>query len=530
MLNLLQSEKAAAESTLAAAKAWLDKDAATAAITGGVVMVPLRKILDNPYQPRSHYDAEHILSLAASIKAMKSELASTRGLQQIPMARVGMMQRDGSVVLAAKNMYANGSASRVPAKADGVVQLMFGHSRLRAFMVLSEGIKSLGKGHAIGLDFTTVGEIETRFAELLDADLDYVEMPLMLGFALDHAMWAHAITENSQRKNITAIEEATSIQRAIDEFGLTTEEAGKPFGYARSTTANKVRLLGLPADVRAAIADGRLTERHGRELLRLADDPERLADAAAAALTKGLTVRQIASDVDWRERDMRERQAKQAEKEAARSALAAGWSLPGQSVPVPLEKLDISGLWTPSPFDATDRTDAALIAQGACGPHCECFVIKYSNYQHENGYHPDAEKAPHVVACCANFTERRSRVAELALPADATPEEVAKKQAADERAAQVRALNNEAHRIWQAWLKEQDLQTLWNDIRFWRTVAKHHSWLLNVLDTCEGVHDGCQELLRLMYKRTRGYDTEFQNEVHRPDDVRALIKSLGGKA
>ncbi len=527
MLNLLQSEKAAAESTLAAAQQWLEKDASTA--TSGIVMVPLSRILDNPYQPRSSYDAEHILGLAMSIRSMKDELTATKGLQQVPMARAFVQQqRDGELVTVAKGMYANGQVHRLMGKSTGFAQLMFGHSRLRAFMILAEGIASLGKGGGIGMDFSAVNEIESRFGALMEADLDYTEMPIMLGFALDHAMWAHAITENSQRKNITAIEEAQSIQRAIDEFGLTTEEAGRPFGYARSTTANKVRLLGLPADVKAAISDGRLSERHGRELLRLADDPERLADAAETALKKGSSVRQIATDVDWREKDMKARQAEQAELAAARAALAAGWTLPGQSSPVPLSVIDGSRNYS-NTFDATDPKDRILIEGGHCGPHCACFRIGHCYWAREENYRPDAERAPHVAAVCSDFSARRAKIEALPLPADASPEEVEKRRAAEERAATVERLNNEAHTIWQAWLKEQDLQSLWNDIRFWRTVAKHHSWLLVVLDKCEGVHDGCQELLRLMYKRTRLYDSDLRSEVHQPKDVRELIKSLGGK-
>lgn len=537
MLDLLKTNKAAAASTantgmaearrtLAVAQEWLANDAAI--MPGGIVMVPLTRILDNPYQPRSHYDAEHILNLAKSIKEMQPELVASKGLQQVPMARVFLQQQaDGDMVMADRQMYANGTIGRLLTKPTGFAQLMFGHSRLRAFMVLSEGLRSLGNGHGIGMDFSSVNEIESRYAELMDADIDYTEMPLMLGFALDHAMWAHAITENSQRKNITAIEEAASIQRAVDEFGLSIEEAGRPFGYARSTAANKLRLLKLPADVQAAITDGRLSERHGRELLRLADDPERLADAAEQALKKGSSVRQLTSDVDWREKDMKESQAEEAEATAACEALIAGWTLPGQTTPVPLSAFDASRNYS-NAFDASDPQDRMLIEGGHCGPHCTCFQVGYQYWIREGYYRPDPGQAPHVVALCDDYAAKRAKKKALPLPDGASPKEVEEKQKRDEQEATVARLNNEAHQIWQAWVKEQDLQSLWNDIRFWRAVAKHHGRLSDVLDKCEGVHDGCQELLRLMYKRTRHWDPELQSEVHRPRDVRALIKSLGG--
>lgn len=284
-------------STKAAAAASSANGTVPKGVGGGSVMLSLTRILDNPYQPRGHYDAEHILNLAKSIKALKHELPATRGLQQLPMARVGVMG-DSGFDMAARHMYANGQALALLGQAAGVAQLMFGHSRLRAFMVISEGIEALGGGSAIGMNFAGIDDIEGRYGALMDPDPDYAEMPIAIGFALDHQMWAHSVTENSQRKNITAIEEAQSLQRAIDEFGLTTAEAGQPFGYARSTTANKLRLLQLPDEAQRAIAVGKLTERHGRELLRLSDSPERLASALGMAMERDMTVAQLASVIE----------------------------------------------------------------------------------------------------------------------------------------------------------------------------------------------------------------------------------------
>ena len=519
MLDLLKTNRAADASPLAAGAA--DERPA------GVVMIPLRKILDNPYQPRGHYDAEHILNLALSIREMRHELPATRGLQQVPLARAGL-SKGGGFDISPKHAYATGQAAElIRHNAGARVQLMFGHSRLRAFMVLSEGLKSLRDGASIGMSFAGVAEIESRFAALMEADPDYAEMPLLLGFALDHAMWAHAITENSQRKNITAIEEAQSIQRAIDEFGLTTEEAGRPFGYARSTTANKVRLLQLPASVKAAIADGRLTERHGRELVRLVDDPARLKEAVDHALKKGWTVRQLTDDVNWRESAMKAEQQKAGELAAAASVLAAGWSLPGQDVPVPAGRVTNLDDWQFHEFDATNGQQVALLASGGCGPQCECLVLGFSRHRYETAVRPDPEGAPHVCVGCKDITARRAKLAAIT-DAAPTAEEIAERNAAAEHKAQAQALNDESASLWQAWVKGQDLQGLWSDIRFWKAATKHHG-LAQVIAVCESVQDACPEILRMLYRRTRRWDMELGVEVHKPDDVRELIKALGGK-
>ena len=56
--------------------------------------------------------------------------------------------------------------------------------------------------------------------------------------------------------------------------------------------ANKLRLLNLPETIRQQIAAGDITERHGRELMRLADAPARVAKLADLAIKKQLTVAQ----------------------------------------------------------------------------------------------------------------------------------------------------------------------------------------------------------------------------------------------
>lgn len=523
MLDLLKKPAAAAAvSTLA--------QPATSTEASGIVLVPLRKIADNPYQPRGHYDAEHILNLALSIKRLKAELPATRGLQQLPMARIGIFQPDGHILPVEQRMYANGTASRLITKPQAMIQLMFGHSRLRAFMLLSEGLRALRDGMAIGLDLRGVSELETRFAELIDADLDYVEMPLMLGFALDHQMWQHAITENSQRKNITAIEEAASIQRAMDEFGLTTEQAGQPFGYARSTTANKLRLLSLPPEVKQAISRGELTERHGRELTRLADDPERLRKAAEQALKKGMTVRQLSESVDWDEKYMKAEQEERRQLEVARTVLQNGWTIPGTADQMPADRLTTdTESWRVEPFDAHDAEDRALLAHGYCGLGCACLAVGYSEHYGQRGFRPDPENAPKVCLACTNRNARIEKTnAMRAAGLSAADQERQRERA--ERERQAEELNNAAHTHWQNWLKEQDRHALWNSIEFWReAVQKIRYWGFEAaMENAPDVQTACHEVLKAMYKSTRSYSDELNQNVHTVERVDQLIARLEG--
>jgi ParB family chromosome partitioning protein len=97
-----------------------------------------------------------------------------------------------------------------------------------------------------------------------------------------------ALIENVQREELNAIEEAEAYKRLIEEFGHTQEALGRLVHKSRSHLANLLRLLDLPATVRDAVADKRLSMGHARALVTAAD-PETLA---AEVIRRGLSVRE----------------------------------------------------------------------------------------------------------------------------------------------------------------------------------------------------------------------------------------------
>jgi len=86
-----------------------------------------------------------------------------------------------------------------------------------------------------------------------------------------------ALIENLQRENLHFFDEAQAYQNLLLEHGLTQEELARRIGKNQSTVANKLRILRLSPRVRAAIAQGRLTERHARTLLRLPEEAMQLS-------------------------------------------------------------------------------------------------------------------------------------------------------------------------------------------------------------------------------------------------------------
>ncbi len=99
-----------------------------------------------------------------------------------------------------------------------------------------------------------------------------------------------ALVENVQRSDLDPIDEATAYRQLIEEFGLTQEGVADRVGKARATVANTLRLLELHQEVQAAIADGRLSEGHGRALGGLTTDSQ--AHVLSSVVGQGLSVRQ----------------------------------------------------------------------------------------------------------------------------------------------------------------------------------------------------------------------------------------------
>jgi ParB family chromosome partitioning protein len=100
-----------------------------------------------------------------------------------------------------------------------------------------------------------------------------------------------ALVENLQREDLNPIEKASACKRLLDESKLTQADAAKRLGKDRSTLANLLRLLELPAEIQSLVAAGALSTGHAKALLSLADETKRVSLAKRIVL-EDLSVRQ----------------------------------------------------------------------------------------------------------------------------------------------------------------------------------------------------------------------------------------------
>jgi ParB family transcriptional regulator, chromosome partitioning protein len=137
--------------------------------------------------------------------------------------------------------------------------------------------------------------------------LGWKEIPAVIKDVDDRTLLVLALVENLQRAQLSALEEAEGYQRLAEEFTLTQQQVADVVGKDRSTVANAMRLLQLPASVRQLLRDGSLTAGHARALLGLEND-RRIAEVARQA-----------ADEEWSVRDV-EAYVKRARKSPARPA------------------------------------------------------------------------------------------------------------------------------------------------------------------------------------------------------------------
>jgi ParB family chromosome partitioning protein len=116
------------------------------------------------------------------------------------------------------------------------------------------------------------------------------EVPALVKNVPDHSALALSLIENIQREDLNPLEEATGLQRLIDEFALTHEAAAKAVGRSRSAVTNLLRLLQLAKPAQEQLLSGGIEMGHARAMLALPAAQQ--ANVAARVVDGNLSVRE----------------------------------------------------------------------------------------------------------------------------------------------------------------------------------------------------------------------------------------------
>ncbi len=131
---------------------------------------------------------------------------------------------------------------------------------------------------------------ERRYRASKQAGLKTI--PAYIKTAADDEVMEMALIENIQREDLNAIEIALSFYRLMEEYKLTQERLSERVGKKRTTIANYLRLLKLPAEIQMGIKDKKIDMGHARAILGV-NEPEIQLHLYEAILKENYSVRKV---------------------------------------------------------------------------------------------------------------------------------------------------------------------------------------------------------------------------------------------
>lgn len=131
---------------------------------------------------------------------------------------------------------------------------------------------------------------ERRYRASLLAELETI--PAYIRTAKDETVMEMALIENIQREDLNSIEIALAYQNLIESYNLTQEKLSERVGKKRTTIANYLRLLKLPAEIQMGIRDKKIDMAHARTIVTLEDAAAQL-EIYELILDEGLSVRKV---------------------------------------------------------------------------------------------------------------------------------------------------------------------------------------------------------------------------------------------
>jgi len=221
--------------------------------------------------------------LSALLSDAKTDITST------PKSNINPLQTAGSVAeIEIAHIEANPFQPRTKFEQDQLIEL-------------AESIHALGiiqpvTVRKIGYDKYQLISGERRFRASQLAGLTAI--PAYIRIANDQAMLEMALVENIQRENLDAIEIAISFKRLMEECGLTQEGLSQKAGKQRSTIANYLRLLKLPAEIQLGLREEKISMGHAKAIVNFDDEKAQL-EIYNKIIKEDLTVRAAEDLARW---------------------------------------------------------------------------------------------------------------------------------------------------------------------------------------------------------------------------------------
>lgn len=122
--------------------------------------------------------------------------------------------------------------------------------------------------------------------------LNLETIPVVIKNFSDEQVMEVALIENLQREDLNPVEIATSYEKLMLKFNLTQEELAVKLGKSRSNVANFLRLLQLPEEILAQVAEGQISMGHARALITI-ESPEQQMNLTDKITNESWSVRTL---------------------------------------------------------------------------------------------------------------------------------------------------------------------------------------------------------------------------------------------
>ena len=157
--------------------------------------------------------------------------------------------------------------------------------------IKNQGVLSPILVRELGLNEFEVIAGERRLRAAKMAGLNTI--PCLIDQKEDQDALVSALIENLQREDLNPVEEARGLDRLKREFGLTQDEVASSTGKARSTVANSLRILSLPASVLELLALGKIEKGHAKLLASIS--PEEAEKLAQKIVSQKISVKDLSN-------------------------------------------------------------------------------------------------------------------------------------------------------------------------------------------------------------------------------------------
>ena len=142
------------------------------------------------------------------------------------------------------------------------------------------------------------GERRYRAAKLAGL----TEVPVIIKDVSEIKAAEIALIENLQRENITPIEEATSYEEILNNSNITEQKLSELIGKSQSFISNKIRLLKLPSEIKDALNNKKISEKHARSLLTINNENEQI-ELLKKIIAERLSVKELDNIINKRKEE-----------------------------------------------------------------------------------------------------------------------------------------------------------------------------------------------------------------------------------